>query len=150
MPPLTYATCLPYLLGLGVRFSEIGRSELTLTGQASDKARYPLLLVEAEMFGNETTPGSDTFTVAVQVLTKPERFDEAQVLALLDQTNTWVDCLTQQLRDERGGQLASVSKLPLPGQAGADMAIGWRVELQLKLAKGIDRNANKDLFTPEV
>lgn len=150
---LTYATALDYLLALGVRFQPIGRSELTFTGEATQGQPYPLLLVEGDAQGNESpqTPGLDVFTIAVQVLTQastdsplPEELQE-----LLRQTNAWVDCLTEQVRQERSGQLAGVSKLCLPGQAGSDLACGWRVELQLKLAKELNRTTNASLFAPE-
>jgi hypothetical protein len=151
---LTYATAFPYLVGLGQRFSLIGRAELTLTGEASGELGYPLLLIEADPSGNEiidpTRPtGLDTFTIAVQVLTQAPNPTQADLVLMLEQTNGWVDNLTEQLRKERGGQLAGVNKLSLPGQAGTDLACGWRVELQLKLAKDINRNTNAGLFTPE-
>jgi hypothetical protein len=153
-PLLTFATVLPYLVGLGQRFSEIGRAELTLTGAASGELPYPLLLVEGDPMGNEIIDpsrptGVETFTVAVQVLTQHPRPTPAELQGLLIQTNGWADSLTEQLRSERGGQLMGVSKLPLPGEAGADLACGWRVELQFKLAKSINRNTNAALFTPE-
>jgi hypothetical protein len=153
-PLLTYATVLPYLVGLGQRFSLIGHAELTLTGEASGELGYPLLLVEADPSGNEIIDpsrptGLDTFTIAVQVLTQHPSPTQADLVLMLEQTNGWADNLTEQLRKERGSQLAAVSKLSLPGQAGSDLACGWRVELQFKLAKSINRNTNADLFTSE-
>jgi hypothetical protein len=152
---LTYATALPYLVGLGLRFSLIGRAELTLTGEPSASAEYPLLLVEADPQGSEVIDpsrptGVDTFTFAVQVLDKRENPSADDLLAMLTQANGWTDQLTEQLRHERPGQLVGVNKLPLPGQAGSALACGQRVELQLKLAKGIDRTTNRDLFTKEI
>jgi hypothetical protein len=152
--PLTYATALPYLLGLGVRFEPIGRSELTYTGDASAQAKYPLLLVEgdapgSELFDTARPTGVETFTVAVQVLTQDEDTRTATTADLLALTNTWADQLTQQLRDERQQQLVSVNKLPLAGVAGGALATGWRVELTLKVVKDFNRNATRDLFAPE-
>lgn len=154
--PLTYETAFDYLLGLARRFSPIGRGELTFTGEAPESAKYPLVLVEAdpqgsEIIGNGGVPtGLDSFTIAVQVLTQHESPKPTDLAAMLAQTNKWVDSLAEQLRTERPQQLAGLSRLALPGQAGSALACGWRVELTLKLAKAIDRNANKDLFTPEV
>jgi hypothetical protein len=153
-PLLTYATAFPYLVGLGQRFSLIGRAELTLTGEVSGELGYPLLLIEADPSGNEIidpsrSTGLDTFTIAVQVLTQAPSPTQADLLLMLEQTNDWADNLTEQLRKERGGQLANINKLPLPGQAGTDLACGWRVELQFKLAKAINRNTNATLFEAE-
>jgi hypothetical protein len=153
--PLTYSSAFAYLLGLGERFEPIGRSELTLTGEPSGLLSYPLLLIEADPLGSEMVgaggmpTGLESFTIAVQVLDNRERPTQDGLLAMLEQTNRWADQLTQQLRDERGGQLESVSKLPLPGQAGTDLACGWRVELRLKIAKEVNRQTNRDLFAPE-
>ena len=154
-PPLTYETAFDYLLALGLHFSPIGRSELTFTGEASAEAKYPLLLIEADSQGSELIgegqrpTGQDSFTIAVQVLTQPGPAANTPH-AMLALTNTWADSLCEQLRLERPGQLAGVNKLSLPGIAGTALAYGWRVELQLKVAKNIDRTANRDLFTPEV
>ncbi|MGI4834642.1 MAG: hypothetical protein ACRYFK_14395 [Janthinobacterium lividum] len=150
---LTYATALDYLLSLGVRFSLIGRSALTFSGEAPAGQAYPVLLVEGDAQGNESqqTPGLDVFTAAVQVLAMPASSEPTteQLQALLVETNTWVDMLSEQLRQERSGQLAGVNKLCLPGIAGGAMACGWRVELQLKLAKQLNRTTNGALFAPE-
>ena len=154
MSSLTYATIFPYLLGLGQRFVSIGRAEFTLDGQALAAEGYPLLLIEAdaqgsELIGDRGRPtGQDTFTVAVQVLDHRGNPTEADLLAMLAATNTWADQLTQQLRDERPGQLGTVNKLALPGQAGTDLATGWRLELTLKVEKDLDRTTNAGLFAP--
>ncbi|RZK55440.1 MAG: hypothetical protein EOO59_10585 [Hymenobacter sp.] len=153
--PLTYATAFDYLLSLGRRFSLIGRAELTFTGEASAAAKYPLLLIEADPQGSETIgnggvpTGADTFTIAVQVLTQQPDPTPADLQAMLVQTNGWADSLTQQLRDERPQQLAGVNKLSIPGTAGTALACGWRVELQLKIVKDLNRTTNRDLFAPE-
>jgi hypothetical protein len=154
--PLTYESAFNYLLGLGRRFLPIGRSELTFTGEAAEGTTYPLLLVEAdpqgaELIGNGGTPsGLDSFTIAVQVLMQQESPKPADLQAMLVQTNKWADSLAEQLRAERPGQLAGMNKLSLPGVAGSALACGWRVELQLKVAKDIDRTINRDLFTKEI
>lgn len=152
--PLTYDNCLAYLLGLGERFSLIGRSELTYTGEASEGAKYPLLLVEGDAPGSEVfdaarPTGVETFTVAVQVLTTDPDTRAHTTRALLAQTNAWADSLTEQLRQERQGQLAQVSKLPIPAAAGGALATGWRLELTLRIVKGLNRQTNRDLFSPE-
>jgi hypothetical protein len=153
--PLTYDTALDYLEKLGKRFTLIGRSELTYTGEASADSKYPLLLVEgdapgSEIFDTSRPTGVETFTVSVQVLNQSADNKAATTRKLLAQTNAWADQLTEQLRQERPQQLVNVNKLPLPGQAGGSLATGWRLELTLKIAKEVDRATNKDLFTPEV
>ena len=153
--PLTYASAFAYLFGLGERFEPIGRSELTLTGESGGLLPYPLLLIEADPLGSELVAaggmptGVESFTISMQVLDQRERPTQDALLAMLEETNRWANQLTQQLRDERPGQLESVSKLPLPGQAGTDLACGWRLELRLKIAKEVNRQTNCDLFTPE-
>jgi hypothetical protein len=152
--PLTYATVFAYLLDLGVRFSLIGRSELTYSGEAVAAQGYPLLLVEGDAGGSEIfdanrPTGVESFTVAVQVLTQQADPKPADLEALLATTNAWADSLTEQLRHERPQQLLGVNKLALPGQAGSDLACGWRLELTIKLVKGIDRTTNRALFAPE-
>ena len=147
--PLTYATAFAYLLGLGKRFEPIGRSELTYTGEASEAAKYPLLLVEgdapgSELFDGARPTGVETFTLAVQVLTQGP--DPAALLAL---TNGWADALTEQVRHERRQQLVGINKLPIVGVGGGALATGWRVELTLKLTKDIDREATQTLFAAE-
>lgn len=153
--PLTYANVFDYLLDLGVRFSLIGRSELTFTGEAVAAEGYPLLLVEGDPQGSEIIDngrpvGADTFTIAVQVLAFQADPKPADLQELLRQTNAWADSLAEQLRHERPQQLWAVSKLALPGQAGSNLACGWRVELTLKVVKDINRTTNRDLFAPEV
>jgi hypothetical protein len=153
--PLTYDTALDYLESLGKRFSLIGRAELTYTGEASAEAKYPLLLIEGDAPGSEIfdvsrPTGVETFTVAVQVLNQSTDNRTLTTRALLVQTNAWADGLTEQLRQERPGQLVNVNKLPLPGAAGGSLATGWRVELTLKIVKQVDRSTNSTLFTPEV
>ena len=148
VPTTPFTAQLAYLLGLGTRHLEIGRAELTSDGQASGNTRYPLVLVEADVQGSETNAGLDTLTFAIQVLDMPERIDPRTGPDLLGTTKTWADELTQQLRDEQPGALAGVNYLALPGQAGSDLATGWRMELQLKVPKQIDRNANAAKFAP--
>ena len=152
--PLTYASAFAYLLGLGVRFSLIGRSELTYTGEASEAAKYPLLLVEGDAPGSELfdavrPTGVETFTVAVQVLTTPTDNRAPHMAEVLALTNGWADALTEQLRHERRQQLVGVNKLPIVGVGGGALATGWRLELTLKLVKDLDRAATEILFTPE-
>jgi hypothetical protein len=153
--PLTYANAFDYLLGLGRRFSLIGRAELTFTGEAVAAEGYPLLLVEGDPQGSELIDagrpvGSDSFTIAVQVLLQQADPNAADLAHMLQQANAWADSLTEQLRYERPQQLWGVNKLALPGQAGSDLACGYRVELTLKLVKEIDRTTNRDLFATEV
>lgn len=153
--PLTYANVFAYLLDLGVRFSLIGRSELTYSGEAVAADGYPLLLVEGDAPGSEVfdasrPTGVESFTVAVQVLTQQPDPKPADLQVLLVATNAWADSLTEQLRTERPQQLLSINKLPLPGQAGTDLACGWRLELTLKIVKDINRTTNRALFAPEV
>lgn len=154
--PLTYESAFDYLLGLGLRFSPIGRSELTFSGEPAEGAEYPLVLVEADPQGSELIgegqrpTGQDSFTIAVQVLTQAKSTATADLHAAQVQTNSWVDSLCEQLRHERPQQLAGVGRLALPGVAGSALACGWRVELQLKVVKNIDRDATRALFTPEL
>ena len=139
---------LAYLLGLGTRHEAFMRAEYTATGQSSGAGKYPLLLVELEAQGPETNAGLDTLTFAIQVLDKPARINVAEVPELLGSTKVWADEITQQLRDEHPGLLASVNYLALPGQAGTDLATGWRLELALKVGKDLDRSTNAAKFAP--
>jgi hypothetical protein len=146
MPP--YTALLAFLVALGQRHLATGRAELTATGEASGALEYPLWLVEIDSQGSETTPGLDTLTAAVQVLDKPGRIGEEPADVLLGRTKAWADEYTQQFRDERPGELAGVNYLALPGDVGADLAAGWRLELSVKLPKDLDRNANAARFAP--
>lgn len=148
--PSPFAAQLDYLVALGRRHLAIGRAELTRDGQASGTLTYPLVLVEADVQGSETTQALDTLTFAIQVLDKPDRLGAEPLPDLLGRTKAWADELTQQLRDELPGRLASVNYLALPGEAGADLATGWRVELSLKVPKDLDRSLTASRFAPLV
>ena len=151
--PLTYATAHEYLLQLGRRFAPIGRAQLSYDGLLVD-AEYPLLVVEGDSQGSDVLregsqpTGVESFTVAVQVLTMPERADATLLPAMLAETKGWAEALNEQLRQEHAGCLLNVGWLALPGVAGTDLATGWRVELTLKLRKDIDRTVSAALFTP--
>ena len=154
--PLTYESAFAYLLSLGERFTPIGRSALTFSGEPPEGSEYALVLVEADPQGSEIIgegqrpTGQDSFTIAVQVLTQAASTAVLDLHAAQVLTNSWVDMLCEQLRKERPGQLVGANRLALPGVAGSALACGWRVELQLKLVKDIDRAAIAALFTPQV
>lgn len=154
LPVATYRQMLDYLLRLGQRHLAITRAEYTLTGEPSENAIYPLVLVEidtqaTELIRPDNTPtGLDAYTFAIQVLDTPARADTDIVPDLLASTGDWASQLTEQLRQELPGQLTGVNRLALPGVAGTDLATGWRLELQVKLAKTINRTTNGSLFAP--
>ena len=146
----SYSQLLDYLASLGTRHAEIGRAEITYDGQGSGKTAYPLVLVEGDALRDELTPGLDRYSLAIQVLTQSARQGQETPAVLLARCAVWVDEILQQLRDEMPGALdGQPSAVAFVGNAGSDLATGWRVELRLKLPKpALNRQTNAAKFRP--
>lgn len=148
----TFTEALDYLKSLGERRLAIGRAVLGYEGAK----QYPVLVVEPDPLAAESSPGLLNYDFAVLVLDRESvdgqyRKDPEQWPAVLARTGQWADELLEMLRHEYPGDLkpGAYSRVALT-EFGADLAIGWRVELRLQVQQNINRNTNAALFAVPV